>query len=108
MLKDDPELVETIRKAALLNAVQHGSAAQPGPIIGKILGEKQELRTRAKELTDLINQVLNEVNSLSAEDRRKTVEEKYDWKKISEDMVNELEKKLTKYGNHIKQKDRKN
>ncbi len=52
MLKDDQTLVETIRKAALLNAVQHDSDAQAGPIIGKILGEQKELRTKAKELTD--------------------------------------------------------
>lgn len=76
-LENDNELYEQIRKAALLNAFQHGGKAQPGPIIGKILGEKTELRSKAKELTNLINTVLEEVNSLSVEEQKQIVEEKY-------------------------------
>ena len=64
-LENDNELIETIRKAVLLNAVQHGGKAQSGPIIGRLLGEKAELRTNAKDLIALVDTVLNEVNSLS-------------------------------------------
>jgi glutamyl-tRNA synthetase len=76
-LENDKQLVEVIRKAALLNAVQHDGKAQAGPIVGKILGERAELRPKAKELTVLINRVLGEVNSLRAEERRRIVEEKW-------------------------------
>jgi glutamyl-tRNA synthetase len=76
-LENDHALIEFIRKAALLNAVQHDGKAQAGPIVGKILGEKAELRAKAKELTALINMVLAEVNGLSLEEQRRIVEEKW-------------------------------
>jgi glutamyl-tRNA synthetase len=76
-LENDNDLVEVIRKAALLNAVQHDGKAQAGPIVGKILGEKAELRARAKELTGLINTVLSEVNNLPKEEQRRIVEQNW-------------------------------
>ncbi len=76
-LENDNELRELIRRAALVNAVQHGGKAQAGPIVGKLLGEKPELRPKAKELTALINIVLGEVNSFSAEEQKRIVEEKW-------------------------------
>jgi glutamyl-tRNA synthetase len=76
-LENDKELRELVRKAVLLNALQHGGKAQAGAIIGRIIGEKQELKTKVKELTDLINEVVNEVNSLSIEEQKGLVEEKW-------------------------------
>ncbi len=76
-LKNDKELRELVRKAALLNALQHGGKAQAGAIIGKIIGEKQELKTRVKELSGLISEVVNEVNSLSIEEQKGIVEKKW-------------------------------
>jgi glutamyl-tRNA synthetase len=76
-LENDKALRELVRKAALLNAVQHGGKAQAGAIIGKIIGEKQELKTKAKELSRLIGNVVDEVNSLSSEEQRRVVEEKW-------------------------------
>jgi len=76
-LENDMELRELIRKTALQNAVQHGGKAQPGPIIGKLLGERQELRAKARELTAFIKVVLEEVNSLSVEEQKKIVEENW-------------------------------
>src|SRR3990170_3298637 len=77
MLQDDKELREIIRKAALLNAVQHDGKAQAGPILGKILGEIQELRTKTKELSALINEVLSEVNNFSVDEQKRIVAEKW-------------------------------
>jgi glutamyl-tRNA synthetase len=91
-LENDSELREHIRKAALLNAVQHGGKAQTGPITGKLLGERQELRAKAKELTALINVILEEVNSLSAEEQKRIVEEKWPEALMKEKV--EEEKKL--------------
>ena len=76
-LENDNELRELIRKAVLLNAVSHDGKAQPGAIVGKILGEKQELRTRVKELSSLINIVVNEVNNLSAQEQKAIVEKNW-------------------------------
>ena len=76
-LEQDNELREMIRKAALLNAVSHDGKAQAGAMVGKILGEKQELRTRVKELSGVINSVVNEVNSLSLSEQKVIVEKNW-------------------------------
>jgi len=76
-VEENRELRELIRKAALVNAVKHGGQAQIGPIVGKILGEKPELRSKAKELTGLIDKILREVNSLSPDEQKRIVEEKW-------------------------------
>ena len=91
-LENESDLRELIRKAALVNAVQHDGKAQAGPIVGKLLGEKAELRAKAKELTGLINNVLGEVNSLSVEEQRRIVEEK--WPEALRKEKVEEEKKL--------------
>jgi glutamyl-tRNA synthetase len=92
-LENNNELKESIRKAALMNAVQHGGKAQAGPIVGKLLGEKAELRAKAKELTAVINGVLAEVNSLPVEEQKRIVQEKYPETLKKEAKVEE-EKKL--------------
>lgn len=73
-LENDVELRELIRKAALLNAVGHDGKAQAGAMVGKILGEKAELRSRVKELSGVINAVVNEVNGLSLAEQKAIVE----------------------------------
>jgi glutamyl-tRNA synthetase len=73
-LENDNELRESIRKAALLNAVSHDGKAQSGAMLGKILGEKAELRNRVKELSGVINSVVSEVNSLSFTEQKAIVE----------------------------------
>ena len=76
-LENDNELKELIRKAALLNAVSHDGKAQAGAMVGKILGERQDLRSKVKELSAVINTVVNEVNSLSLAEQKAIVEEKW-------------------------------
>src|SRR4030067_1638219 len=91
-LQNNKELKELIRKAALLNAAKHDGKAQAGPIMGKILGEKQELRTKTKELSALVNEVLSEVNNLSADEQKWIVMEK--WPEALEKVKVEEEKHL--------------
>jgi glutamyl-tRNA synthetase len=74
---ENSELRELIRKAALLNAIQHDGKAQAGPIVGRIVGERQELKTKVKELSALISEVVAEVNSLSLAEQKRIVEEKW-------------------------------
>jgi len=73
-LENDNGLRELIRKAALLNAVGHDGKAQAGAMVGKILGEKAELRNRVKELSSVINAVVIEVNCLSLVEQKAIVE----------------------------------
>jgi len=76
-LEDNAELRENIRKIAMLNAVRHDGKAQAGPVIGKILGEKPEFRTKSKELSALVNNIVKEVNSLTFEEQQRFVKEKW-------------------------------
>lgn len=77
VLEDDNELKAFIKKIALLNAVSHNGKAQSGALVGKVLGEKQELRSKVKELNILINNVVAEVNSLSFEEQKAIVEKNW-------------------------------
>ena len=63
-------LVQTIRKYALQNAVRYEGKANPGNIIGKIMGESPEYRAKAKEVQKQIALACNEINALSIEQQR--------------------------------------
>jgi glutamyl-tRNA synthetase len=76
-LENDQALKELIRKAALLNALQHSGNAQAGALVGRIISERQDLKTKAKELSGLIGKVVSEVNSLSSEEQKRLVEENW-------------------------------
>jgi glutamyl-tRNA synthetase len=76
-LENDNDLKEAIRKAALLNAVSHDGKAQASALVGKILGERADLRSKVKELSTVINTVANEVNSLSLPEQKAIVEKKW-------------------------------
>ena len=76
-LEENAELKEIIRKIALLNAIKHEGKAQTGPVIGKILGEKSELKTKVKELSTLVNEIVKEVNNLPLSEQQRIVEEKW-------------------------------
>jgi glutamyl-tRNA synthetase len=76
-LLTDTELQEIVRKIALINAVKHDGKAQEGAVIGKILGEKPELRSKVKKISTLIRNVVREVNGLSPEKQKRMVEEKW-------------------------------
>jgi glutamyl-tRNA synthetase len=76
-LENDNELKALIRKAALLNAVSHDGKAQPGAMMGKVLGERQELRSKVKELNPIINQIVAEVNGMSVAEQKAVVEQNW-------------------------------
>jgi len=58
---------ELIRKYALQNAVRFDGKANPGKIIGKVLGENPELRSKSKDLMKDIQDIVKEVNKLGIE-----------------------------------------
>jgi glutamyl-tRNA synthetase len=102
-LEKDKALRELVQKAALLNALQHGGKAQAGALVGRIIGEKQELKTKAKELSGLISKVVNEVNSLSVEEQKRRVEEKWP-EALKKEKAEEEEKRLPPLPNADKYK----
>jgi len=102
-LENDLALRELILKAALLNALQHGGKAQAGALVGRIISERQDLKTRAKELSGLIGKVVGEVNSLSVEEQRRRVEEKWP-EALKKEKAEEGEKRLPALPNADKYK----
>jgi glutamyl-tRNA synthetase len=93
-LENDRDLRELILKAVLLNALQHGGKAQAGALIGRIISERQDLKTQAKELSGLIGKVVSEVNSLSVDEQKRRVEEKWPEALKKEKKAEEGEKRL--------------
>lgn len=89
---ENSELKEDIRKTTLLNAIKHEGKAQTGSVIGKILGEKPDLRSKIKEISTLVNKIVKEVNTLSFDEQKSIVEENWPEALVKEKV--EKEKRL--------------
>lgn len=71
------DVIQLVRKYALINAYEHGGKAAPGPVLGKVIAARPDLRTQAKSLVELVEKVVKEVNNMSIEVIKREVEEKY-------------------------------
>ena len=71
------DLEEIVYKHALLNAAKHKGSANPGAVMGSIMANEPELRSRAKEIGPLAGKIVAQVNNLSAEEQASEME-KYD------------------------------
>jgi glutamyl-tRNA synthetase len=70
----EEELRELARKFALLNAVKHGGKAQTGAVVGKVLSKRPECRDNVKEISALIDGIVEEVNALSLDEQKRIVD----------------------------------
>jgi len=59
--------LETARRHAILNARKHGSANWKA-VLGKVMAEHPELRSRGREVMEEVRRVVEEVNALSREE----------------------------------------
>jgi glutamyl-tRNA synthetase len=73
----DEELKIEIRKMALQNAFEHGGETRDKIILGKILGTKPEFRTKVKEISKDISEIVSNVNQLSSDEQKKEIEENF-------------------------------
>lgn len=62
------DLEEIVYKHALLNAAKHKGSANPGAVIGSIMSQEADLRSRAKEIGPIAGKIVGQVNSLSQEE----------------------------------------
>jgi len=62
------EVVAIVRKYALQNAVEYNGAGQSGSVLGRILGERADLRNRAKDLKILVEREVSIVNKMVSEE----------------------------------------
>jgi glutamyl-tRNA synthetase len=73
----DDELKREIRKMALQNAFEHGGETRDKIVLGKILGTKPEFRTKVKEISKDISEIVSNVNQLSSDEQKKEIEENF-------------------------------
>ena len=69
------EIRELIEKYALQNAVKYNAAPNAGAVMGKLMGERPELRSRAKEVSPLVGEVLAKVEKTNPEEWKRRLEE---------------------------------
>ena len=68
------EIRELIEKYALQNAVKYNAAPKAGAVMGKLMGEHPALRSRAKEVSPLVAEVLAVVQNTGPEEWLKRLE----------------------------------
>lgn len=68
------EIDNIIRQLALKNAIDYKGKANPGAIVGKILGSHSEWKEKRGELMSKINIIISEVNKMSVDEQRVELE----------------------------------
>ena len=63
----DSKTVDTVRKYAMQNTVEYDGAGQSGSVLGRLLGERADLRPRAKELKSLVEKEVDAANKMANE-----------------------------------------
>lgn len=63
------DLERIVYKHALLNAAKHKGNANPGAVIGSIMSQEPELRSKAKEIAPISGKIVAQVNALSKEEQ---------------------------------------
>ncbi len=73
----DDELRKELRKMTLQNAFEHGGETRDKIILGKVLGTKPEFRSKVKEISEDISEIVATVNQLSIEEQEKEIKENF-------------------------------
>jgi glutamyl-tRNA synthetase len=74
---EEKQAREAIKKIVLLNAIRYDGKATPKPVFGKLLGEYPQFRRQIKEISPIINEIVQEVNVLSLDEQKEIVAEKW-------------------------------
>jgi glutamyl-tRNA synthetase len=70
----EEEVMQTARKFALQNAVQHEGRCEMGPVMARMLGERAEWRSFAKVISGIVKEAVAQVNSMTVEAQRDELE----------------------------------
>tara|TARA_B100001094_G_C18166536_1_gene792432 strand:+ start:504 stop:2213 length:1710 start_codon:yes stop_codon:yes gene_type:complete len=60
-----PEVKQTVRKYALQNAIEYAGEGKSGSVLGRVLGERSDLRPNARDLMIIIDYEVEQANSLA-------------------------------------------
>jgi len=80
------EIKLLIKKYALQNAVKYNKTPQAGAVMGKVMAQP-ELRSMAKEITNLVNEVLGEIDQMTPGAREEELN------KLAPELIAELKEK---------------
>jgi len=87
----DKELRKKITKIALQNAYEHGGKTQDKIILGKILGSNPEYRSKVKEISKDISEIVNSINQLSIEGQEKEINKNFPELLVPKEKIEERE-----------------
>lgn len=59
---------DAVRKYALQNAIEYNGKGQSGSVLGRVLAERKQLRSRVKSLLSLVEKEVTRANSIACED----------------------------------------
>ncbi|MEA2038023.1 MAG: glutamate--tRNA ligase [Nanoarchaeota archaeon] len=66
---------ELIKKYVLQNSIKFDGKPNPGAVIGKILGEKPELKKDVKDIAKKVNEAIKDISKTSIDEQREALEE---------------------------------
>ncbi len=61
---------DVIRKYALRNAVKFEGEATVGPVMGKVMGEVDDLKSDPQGTKEMVNEIVEDINALSIEEQK--------------------------------------
>ncbi len=86
------EIRELALKYALANAVKYGGKADKNAVMSKIMAERRDLRKHAKEILKIVEEVIQQVNSMSIEDQLNIVRSR--WPELLEERREETRRTI--------------
>ena len=90
---EDKEIKEILWINGLKNAVEFGGIPNKKAVMGKLMAERKDLRSKTKTIIPLLDQILDEIKSLNLEEQKKTLLQ-LDPKALEKKEVMTEEKKL--------------
>ncbi len=63
----DSKTIDTVRKYAMQNTLEYDGAGQSSSVLGRLLGERADLRPRAKDLKSLVEEEVEAANQMAKE-----------------------------------------
>ena len=79
------EILESIEREALLNAVRHDGKADKKAVLGRVLGQHGSLRSDSAGTAALVGEVVDEVNAMSPEAQASTLDRKFPGSSVPEE-----------------------
>ena len=67
------DVEKIVFKHALLNAVKHNGCANSGAVMGSVMSQEADLRTKAKEIQEILNDVVKRVNDMGIQEQEEEI-----------------------------------